>query len=57
MQRLEIRNKKDNEVEKELRREYNILLAKLKEREAVRQVTEVKVVERVKEIRVEVIDH
>ena len=52
MQRLEIRNKKDSEAEKELRREYNLLLAKLKEREAMRQSPEVRVVERVKEVRV-----
>jgi hypothetical protein len=39
-----------------LRREYNILLQKLKERGSERSPPEVQVVERVKEVRVDVID-
>jgi hypothetical protein len=51
-----VRNKKDSEAERELRREYNILLQKLKERGSERSPPEVQVVERVKEVRVDVID-
>lgn len=57
MQRLEIRNRKDGEAERELRREYNLLLQKLKERDrGGKPAPEVQVIERIKEVRVDVVD-